>query len=144
MQDNKTDTMTVTERIFHMVLFEVLLLILMTLSVLLFTQQEVGHVAGVAVALSVIAMAWNFIYNWIFDQCVTGKKENRSIKLRIFHAVTFEAGLLVVSLPLIAWVLNMSLWQAFIVDIGLTVLVVIYTFIFNYVYDHLRAALTNR
>lgn len=131
--------MTVTERIFHMVLFEALLLVLTTVIVVFFTDHQATSVAGVAIALSLIAMAWNFVYNLLFDKIFTEEKTNRSFTLRAMHAVFFESGLLVFSLPLIAWTLKISLWEAFIIDIGLTILVVIYTFIFNWVYDHTRA-----
>lgn len=131
-------TMTIKERIFHMILFEVLLLTLMTLAVKLFSKQDISHVAGVAVGLSVIAMVWNFVYNWLFDRFFTQPRIERGFALRAFHALAFESGLLIFSLPLIAWALQINLWQAFILDIGLTVLVVIYTFIFNWLYDHVR------
>lgn len=133
--------MTIKERIFHMILFEVLLLVLMTLAVKLFSEQDISRVVGVAVGLSVIAMVWNFAYNWLFDRFFTQPRIERGFVLRAFHALAFEGGLLIFSLPLIAWVLQINLWQAFILDIGLTVLVVIYTFIFNWAYDHLRVKL---
>ncbi len=131
--------MTFTERIFHMVLFEVLLLVLTTVIVVFFTDYQPMNVAGVAIALSLIAMVWNFVYNLFFDKIFTEEKTNRSFLLRAMHAVFFEFGLLFFSLPLIAWTLKVSLWEAFIIDIGLTILVVIYTLIFNWVYDHARA-----
>lgn len=141
MNDVATHTMSIKERLFHTILFEVSLLFLVMLAAGLFSESDTAHIAGVAIGLSAIAMVWNFIYNWLFDRFFTQPKIERGALLRLFHAVAFEGGLLVFSLPLIAWALNMGLWQAFILDIGLTVFVVIYTVIFNWVYDHIRARL---
>ena len=67
-----------------------------------------------------------------------GKREDRSVILRIFHTVSFEAGLLIATIPMIAYALNLTLWQALVTDIALTVLITLYGFLFNLAYDHLR------
>lgn len=121
-----------------MVLFEVVLLIFMTLFVMLFSKEEPSHVAGMSVSLAVIAMIWNFIYNFFFDKIFTGPRLERGLILRILHATIFESGLIIFSTPIIAWVLHMSLWEAFLLDIGLTLLIVLYTIAFNWTYDYLR------
>jgi uncharacterized membrane protein len=36
----------------------------------------------------------------------------------VIHALLFEGGLIVMGVPLIAWWLSVSLWQAFLLDIG--------------------------
>lgn len=38
--------------------------------------------------------------------------------IRVLHAVMFEVGLLFVLLPLFAWYLGISLWQAFLMDVS--------------------------
>lgn len=132
------EKMSIKERFFHMILFELTLLTITTCVVVLISSHETERVAGVAVALSLVAMAWNFIYNWIFDQFATGRREARSVMLRVLHAVGFEGSLQALSLPIIAWGLQMKLWDAFWLNIGLTLMTVAYTFIFNWVYDHAR------
>ena len=38
--------------------------------------------------------------------------------IRVLHAVMFEVGLMFVLLPLFAWYLGISLWQAFLMDVS--------------------------
>jgi uncharacterized membrane protein len=46
--------------------------------------------------------------------------------------------------PLAAWWLGISLWQAFVLDIGIVLFFLPYTFCFNWTYDHLRARVLAR
>jgi uncharacterized membrane protein len=96
------------------------------------------------IVIATIAMIWNFIYNWIFDQFFTGEKTQRTLSLRIFHVVLFELGLLFVTVPVMAYLLNVSIWEAFVMDIGVTIFITIYAFTFNWVYDNVRAVLMRR
>ncbi|WP_282611497.1 chlorhexidine efflux transporter, partial [Vibrio crassostreae] len=38
-----------------------------------------------------------------------------------------------------AYLLNVGLWQAFLMDIGVPIFITIYAFVFNLIYDHVRA-----
>ena len=96
------------------------------------------------IVVATIAMMWNFIYNWIFDQFFTGEKTQRTLSFRIFHVVLFELGLLFVTVPVMAYLLNVSIWEAFVMDIGVTIFITIYAFTFNWVYDNVRAVLMRR
>ena len=82
---------------------------------------------------SAIAVAWNLTYNTVFEmweakQTVRG----RNLKRRVAHALGFEGGLTIVLVPLFAWWLEVSLWQALVLDIGLIVFFLIYAFLFNW------------
>jgi hypothetical protein len=37
--------------------------------------------------------------------------------------------------PFFAWWLEVSLWQAFVLDLGLLLFFLVYTFVFNWVFD---------
>lgn len=130
--------MSFLERCFHAVLFEVLAVLLSIAAVKLVTDHQTTEVTLMIILISLIAVVWNFIFNWIFDRFFTGAREQRSFKLRTFHTLAFECGLLVFTLPLIAYMLKIDWLTAFLMDIGLTLLIVIYTFFFNWAYDHLR------
>lgn len=39
---------------------------------------------------------------------------------------------------MIAYLLNLTLWQALLADIGLTILITVYALIFNWIYDNIR------
>lgn len=136
--------MSYLERVFHAILFEVSVIILSIFALSVFIQNQTGSVSIAVILISVIAMLWNFIFNIGFDYFFTEPREQRTILIRILHTVSFESGLLIFTLPLIAYILNMELITAFITDIGLTLIIMSYTFIFNWAYDHLRALIINK
>lgn len=123
------------ERIFHSILFEVVALILMMVFAFLFIEGSMAAITGLAVGLSVMAMAWNYIFNIGFDKAFGNDRINRSFKLRLFHGFAFEIGMLIVTLPLIMWVLNLSFLTALLMDIGFVLFFLVYAIVFNWVYD---------
>ena len=135
--------MSRVERLFHSVLFEVLAVILSVSALVIFTDHSVSSLSGTMIVIATIAMGWNFVFNLFFDRVFTGAKEQRSIRLRVFHVVLFEGGLLLLTVPILAYTLGVSMWQAFVMDIGVTIFITLYAFVFNYVYDHVRAKLLN-
>ncbi|NOJ12782.1 PACE efflux transporter [Vibrio splendidus] len=131
--------MSTLERVFHSVLFEVLAVTLSIIGLAIFTHHDVNALSGTMIVVATFAMMWNYCFNRIFDRYFTGEKSKRSLKLRIFHVVLFEAGLLIATIPVMAYLLNVGLWQAFLMDIGVTIFITIYAFVFNLIYDHVRA-----
>ncbi|MBW3698448.1 PACE efflux transporter [Vibrio sp. T187] len=127
------------ERLFHAILFEVLAVSLSIVGLAIFTDHDISKLSGTMIVIATIAMVWNVIFNWIFDQFVPGKKEKRSLKTRLVHVLLFEAGLLIATVPVMAYILNVSMLEAFIMDIGVTIFITIYAFTFNLAYDHIRA-----
>ena len=55
--------------------------------------------------------------------------------MRGLHALLFEAGLLCLLVPFIAWYLAVPLWQAFMIDLTLAGFYLVYAFGFNWAYD---------
>ncbi|MEZ9716974.1 PACE efflux transporter [Vibrio cyclitrophicus] len=136
--------MSTLERVFHSVLFEVLAVTLSIVGLAIFTDHDVNALSGTMIVVASIAMMWNYCFNRIFDRHFTGEKSQRSLKLRVFHVVLFEAGLLVATIPVMAYLLNVGIWQAFLMDIGVTIFITIYAFVFNLIYDHVRVFLVHR
>ncbi|WP_080668952.1 MULTISPECIES: PACE efflux transporter [Pseudoalteromonas] len=134
-----TEKMGATERVFQAVLFEILAVSLSILGLALFTDHAIEALSGTMVIVATIAMCWNFIFNWCFDKVATGAKEQRSVLFRIFHVLLFQGGLLVFTIPVMAIILKVGLWEALIMDIGVTFFITLYAFTFNLVYDHTRA-----
>ncbi|QIW15114.1 hypothetical protein A4G20_01465 [Pasteurellaceae bacterium RH1A] len=130
--------MSIYERIFHAVLFELLALILSVIGLVLFTDHSASDSALMTLSIATIAMLWNFVFNWAFDKIFTGKREERGFWFRIFHTITFEAGLLIFTLPLVAYIMQVSWLEAFIMDIALTMFILVYAMVFNWIYDHVR------
>ena len=96
-----------------------------------------AQVAGLmAVAASVVAVAWNLVFNTLFERWEARQSvRGRSVARRVVHALGFEGGLVVFLVPLMAWWFGITLLQALVMDLGLVVFFVCYTFVFNWAFD---------
>ncbi|GGB08288.1 membrane protein [Brucella endophytica] len=130
---------SVGDRIRHALSFEIIGLLLVTPLGALAFHMPMHDMGVVSLVSATIATAWNFIYNYLFDvvlQRTSGTTEKSGLT-RVWHAVLFEAGLLVVLMPFIAWYLGVSLWQAFVMDVSFALFYMGYAFVFNWAYDRL-------
>jgi uncharacterized membrane protein len=128
---------TIKDRLRHALSFEIIALFIVTpLGAWLFAQP-LGEIGIVALVSATIATGWNYFYNLLFDHALLrfAGHVTKSIAMRVFHAVLFEAGLLIVLLPFIAWYLGISLIQAFLMDIAFAAFYLVYAFVFNWAYD---------
>ncbi len=125
------------DRIRHTLLFEGGLLILLIPIGTLLLDSEAHTIGLLGVGLSLIAMACNGLFNYLFDRLMIKRlgHTQKTPQLRIVHALLFEATLLMLTLPLLAWALNLSLWQALLTDIGFAGLALVYAYLFNWGYD---------
>ena len=94
--------------------------------------------AGLALAISLIAMAWNYIYNYGYDKVFGADRSKRTKKTRVVHGLGFELGLMTVTLPVLMWVLQLDFLTVLIMDIGLVIFSVLYAIAFNWAYDSVR------
>lgn len=127
----------VADRIRHAVCFEVIGLILVTPLGAWVFGKPMFDIGVLALACATIATIWNYIYNFGFDllmRRVLGHTRKSPV-LRVFHAVLFEGGLLVVLMPLIAWYLGVTLWEAFMMDLSFAAFYLVYAFVYNWAYD---------
>jgi len=128
---------TTKDRLRHALSFEIIaLFIVIPLGAWMFSRP-LGDIGIVSVVSASIATGWNYLYNLIFDHALlrmTGSVK-KTVALRVFHAVLFETGLLLVLLPFIAWYLGVGLIQAFVMDISFAVFYLVYAFVFNWLYD---------
>ena len=86
----------------------------------------------------VVAVVWNVVFNTLFERWETRQTvRGRSLARRAAHAVGFEGGLVVMLVPFFAWWLEVSLWQAFMLDLGLLLFFLGYTFVFNWAFDRI-------
>lgn len=130
--------MTHKERILHMVLFELVALILMATLATLITGNDASHMAGLALTLSLIAMGWNYIYNYGYDKVFGADRTTRTAKTRIFHGLGFELGMMMLSFPVLMWMLKLDFWTVLVMDIGIVIFFVLYAIGFNWAYDMIR------
>jgi uncharacterized membrane protein len=96
------------------------------------------------IMISTIAMLWNMVFNALFDRLQLRLGFHRTVAVRVAHAVGFEIGLVLAVVPLAAWWLGISLWTAFLLDIGIVLFFLPYTFFYNLAYDSLRVRVINR
>ena len=78
------------------------------------------------------------LFNGLFDRLLTRLAIVRTAWVRVVHALLFESGLVALGVPLIAWWLDVSLWQAFVLDIGVLLFFLPYTYVYHWVYDLIR------
>jgi uncharacterized membrane protein len=121
-----------------MVLFEVFALIMMAGLATYITGNGAGEMAGLALAMSLIAMAWNYVYNYGYDKIFGADRTKRTKKTRVLHGLGFELGLMTVTLPVLMWVLKLDFLTVLIMDIGLVIFFVLYAIGFNWAYDSVR------
>lgn len=130
--------MSLKERLLHSLLFEIGAVTVASVVVLALSPVKPSAAIGTGVAMSLMAMVWNLVFNAGFDRIFTEPRQNRSFGLRLFHTISFELGLLVFTIPMIACLLGLTLWQALLADVGLTILITVYALIFNWIYDNIR------
>lgn len=130
--------MSLKERLLHSLLFEIGVVSVASVVVLALSTVEPSAAIGTGVAMSLMAMVWNLVFNAGFDKIFTEPRQNRSFGLRLLHTISFELGLLIFTIPMIAHLLDLTLWQALIADIGLVVLITTCALIFNWIYDNIR------
>ena len=126
------------ERMLHMVLFEIVALVLMAFAATYIVGGGAVKMAGLALSLSLIAMGWNYVYNYGYDKIYGSDRSKRTKKTRILHGLGFELGLMLVSFPLLMWVLQLDFWTVLVMDIGIVIFFVLYAIAFNWVYDSVR------
>jgi len=99
-----------------------------------FALHQMGLLGAVA---SLIAAIWNYVYNLMFDKAMLRLRGQvrKTPAIRVLHAILFEGGLLLVFLPSVAWYLDISLFDAFVMDIAVAGFYMVYALIYNWAYD---------
>ncbi|WP_027965767.1 PACE efflux transporter [Halomonas halocynthiae] len=127
------------ERVVHMSLFELGGLLIVTPLASWLSGHGLLEIGGLAAVIATMAMLWNLVWNRIFDLWVPSRR--RTLRQRFAQAMGFELGLLVTTLPLIAWWLEIGLLDAFVMDIGFMIFFLLYAMGFNTLFDHLMLRL---
>lgn len=127
------------DRIRQVILFEVGGLLLITPPFSWASGVPVADSIGLLAVLALIAALWNGVYNTGFDWVegrLTGRAaDHRPWGLRIAHALGFEGGLVLLTLPVVVLWTGMGWWAALVADIGLALAYAGYAFVFNLLYD---------
>ncbi|TKC79886.1 multidrug/biocide efflux PACE transporter [Trinickia terrae] len=127
------------ERVFHALAFEIVATVICAPVLSWLMGTSLAHMGALTLVFAAVAMTWNMVFNAIFERIERRYGLSRTLLVRAGHALLFEGGLVVMLVPLAAAWLGVSLWEALMLDIGLMLFFLPYTFCFNLAYDHLRA-----
>ncbi|CAI1122632.1 PACE efflux transporter [Serratia ficaria] len=133
-----------SERIFHAILFEVVANLMIIILMTLILSVTLAESTVLACTSALVATVWNFLYNKFFDALQQRIKFPRTFIARVIHAIFFEAGLIVILVPIAAWWLSVSLTQAFFLEVALILFFLPYTVAFNWIYDVAREFIVTR
>lgn len=124
-------------KIFHATLYEFIAIVIVTVAMRWLSSKGMAEAGGLALSTSVVALLWNMAYNSLFEAWEHRQaSRERTVARRMAHAIGFEGGLVLMTVPLIAWWLDMSWREALLADLGLVVFFLFYTFSFNWLFDH--------
>ena len=129
-------------RIIHALSYEIILLVIIAIALSFIFEVPMEVTGTLGIAMAVTSVIWNMVFNHFFEKYEQKKKFKRTIKVRILHAIGFEGGLMIATIPMVAYAMNMSILQAVILDLGLTSCILVYTFIFQWCYDLIEARIT--
>jgi uncharacterized membrane protein len=123
-------------KVVHATLYEALAILIVTAVMQPLSGMGPESTGPFAIATSVIALLWNMAFNSAFEAWERRQPDRtRTPRRRAAHALLFEAGLVIMTVPMIAWWMHMGWWDAFMADLGLVLLFLTYTFCFNWAFD---------
>ncbi|XPV76273.1 MAG: PACE efflux transporter [Desulfovibrio sp.] len=131
---------TAKDRLRHTLCFEIIALIIVTPASAIILNKPMHTMGIMSICMSLWAMTVNLIYNYAFDLAllkIKGRTDQRSPRLRLIHSILFEATLVIPALPVIAWWLDMTILNAFIMDLGFMGFFMVYAYIYNLAYDRI-------
>jgi uncharacterized membrane protein len=126
----------IRRRILQAALYESIAITVVTPTLALAFSHPPGSAFVLSVVMSSVALAWNYLFNSLFErwearQAVKGRSPLR----RLAHGVGFEGGLAIILMPVMAYWLHISLWAAFVADLGLLAFFFFYTVAFTWAFD---------
>ena len=125
----------------HALSYEVILLVIIALALSYVFEMPMQVTGGLGIAMAVTSVLWNMLFNHYFEKFEAQHQLRRTFKIRVLHAIGFEGGLMLATIPMVAYALEKSMMQAFLIDLLMTLSILLYTFIFQYCYDHIEVKL---
>lgn len=127
-------------RVVYVAAFESLAILLSTPLLAYTGGGAVADSLPVAAAVSAIAVVWNYAFNAAFESWERRRRSpSRTVRVRLAHAVGFELGLVVLTIPLyMAWY-RVGVWQALTMEAAILAFFLAYTFVFTLAFDRVFA-----
>lgn len=125
-----------TRRVLQAALYEVFAIAFVGPVLSLAFEKPPASTFGLAVALSSIALAWNYVFNTLFERWESRQAvRGRSLARRLSHGIGFEGGLVVILVPVMSVWLDISALDAFLANLGLLSFFFIYAIAFTWAFD---------
>ena len=125
-------------RLVYVTVFEGLAIACTSFGLASMSGDGMAHAGVMGVASSLIALLWNLIFNSLFERWERGQTvKGRSPARRLAHMLGFEGGLLLIFVPLFAWWFEVDLWTSFLMDLGLLLFFMAYTYAYGWLFDRL-------
>ena len=126
----------VIRRILQAVLYELFAVLFVGPVLSIVFETSFVSSLGLSVFMSTIALGWNYVFNWLFERWESRQaRTGRGFRRRLAHGLGFEGGLAVMLVPVMAYWLEISFWEAFIADLGILVFFFVYAIVFTWVFD---------
>lgn len=123
-------------RVLQAILYEIGAIALTSPIIGLAFDTSASSALTLAAIMSTIALAWNYVFNAIFERWESRQTvKGRSIWRRLAHGIGFEGGLVTMLVPLMAYWLNISLLNAFYAEMGILLVFFIYAITFTWAFD---------
>jgi len=123
-------------KVVQAVSYELVALIFITPAMAWVFKGGLALSGALGLALCLVAMAWNMLFNSLFEAWEKRqRKPQRTVARRVLHAITFELGLLLMTVPMLVWALNIGWWQALATDFSLMLFFLLYAFVFQWGFD---------
>ncbi|MBI6215719.1 PACE efflux transporter [Proteus sp. DFP240708] len=127
-----------SRKLVYAITFETLAILLSTVLLAILSQSQSHNSLPVAIAVSVIALIWNYIFNSFFELIESKLKiKKRTVMVRLTHAISFELGLFFFTIPLYMWWYNVDFIKAISMEITILVFFFVYTYLFTLAFDKL-------
>ncbi|ENU27828.1 PACE efflux transporter [Acinetobacter modestus] len=125
-------------RVTYVFFYEVFSFFICAMVLAVLSDTSISHTGPLSILIAVIAVTINYFYNHVFEMWEKKQiSKKRTVMRRVVHAIGFQIVLVMILIPLIAWWMQISLIKAFLLDFSLMVLIPCYTFVYNYVFDHI-------
>jgi uncharacterized membrane protein len=123
-------------RVLQAVLYEVFAIAFVGPVLSAIFDAPMGSSLMLAAVLSTIALAWNYVFNGLFEHWESRQlSRHRTLARRIAHGAAFERGLCVLLVPVMAWWLDTTLLAAFVANLGILVFFFVYAIVFTWCFD---------
>ncbi len=126
-----------TRRVLQAVLYETFAIAFVGPVLSLAFDKPPTSTLALAFVLSSIALAWNYVFNSIFERWESRQSvKGRSFARRLAHGIGFEGGLVIILIPVMSAWLDITPLAAFVANLGLLAFFFCYAIGFTWAFDH--------